>query len=94
MGSSKSKPIIESARSVIARRKKELPTPVSELVSKTASDGLTTAPSSAIPYDASGSNDSGFSAMTLHQMSNMGEYVVSTSYQVSCTYVTWPFANL
>jgi hypothetical protein len=83
MGSSKSKPVIESARSVIARRKKELPATISESVSQSVSDTLAPAPSSTISYEAPGSNDSGFSAMTLHQMSNMGEYVQSTSYQVS-----------
>ena len=90
MGGSKSKPVLESARSVIARRKKELPITISDSVSQTTGDALAPAPASAIFYEAPGSVDSGFSPMTLHQMSNMGEYVVSTSYKVSWSLVSYP----
>ena len=82
MGGGSSKPAFESARSVIARRQ-----PVVKEVMSEAINGVTIIDKpSAVRYDSS--MNEGYSTDALNTMGNWGDYVVSTSYQVSPIYPT------
>ena len=83
MGGSSSKPAFESARSVIARRKEVVK---SEVVSEAINSVTIIQKPSAVYVDSS--NTEGYSADALNTMGNWGDYVVSTSYQVSSVYPT------
>ena len=85
MGGSGSKPAFESARSVIARRQPVIKT---EVLPEIISSVITTEKPNAVYYETAANE--GYSANALNTMGNWGDYVVSTSYQVSSGYPVIP----
>ena len=87
-GKSKSTPIMESARSVIARRKKESTTIVIDTIDASVTEVLnpaSTHPETAVAYRPPAnlsSPDAAYSPEVLNSMANWGNYVKTTTYQV------------
>ena len=92
-GKSKSTPIVETARSVIARRKKESTTIVIDTIDASVNEvgnANATHADSALdqrPPANISSPDSAYSPEVLSSMSNWGNYVKTTTYQVNTLFI-------